>query len=112
MEIATEGGSLIGQVKSLRTYDLTLAVITIAMGLFVIQDTMFRDTMAWFTDAEECGLYILAKYSDGLKPHKHTWDLSIGSMVWPAYTVRCLVPGCQAELTVPHPWRKANDDKE
>lgn len=96
-------GEPTAKLKSLRTYDLTLAEISISMGLCVlINSDDENDVLAWFSDVEDCALFILAKYSHGLKLHKHIWDLAINGMVIPAYTVHCMIPGCPAELTVPH----------
>lgn len=94
---------------SLRTYNLSLARV-LASDKFLRVEGLASAVI--FDDTDDCALYILAKYSHGLKPHKHHWDLSVGSLVWPAYTAGCLVPGCLAELTVPHPWREANDHDE
>ena len=112
MEISTTGIPN-GIIKSLRTYDLTLANVSVMKecGAIWVDDVEATEASS-FTDAEDCAIFIQAKYSGGLKPHRHVWDLSINNMIQPAYTVGCLIPGCQSRLTLPHPWRKTNEHDE
>lgn len=108
MEISNSGNPS-GIIKSLRTYNLVLATVTKTVGYFLVLDESDTRFTSLFGDVDSCAIFIQAKYSDGLKPHKHVWDLAINNMIQPAYTVRCMIPGCQGRLTVPHPWRKGND---
>jgi hypothetical protein len=99
-------------LKSLKTYELVLCNVITFGGLMRVLDAdeTDMDRFVGFSDPEDCAEFIYTKYSDGLKPHKHVWDLAIQAVVYPAYTVGCLVPGCPAELVVP-PWIAENDSK-
>jgi hypothetical protein len=106
IEAVLDPMSAILRIKSLRTYDLILAgVIVWAEAVLRVVPEPYSELLendAMFQDIDDCALFISYKYSDGLKPHRHVWDLAITSVVQPAYTVDCLVPGCRAELVVPH----------
>jgi hypothetical protein len=102
-------------IYSLKSYSTCLATVSIENDMYTIvgADPLVDPGMAMFTSAEEAALFLFAKYSDGLKPHKHVWDLAVNNVVQPAYTVGCLIPGCLGELIVPGWMEEAEpaDDK-
>jgi hypothetical protein len=94
-------------VTSLKQYDMPLCTIEWLTMASPTNSYMLKEPIDtqnnWciFQSADSCALYIQAKFSGGMKPHEHVWDLGIQAAVQPAYYVDCLVPGCPAKLTVP-----------